>query len=203
MKYIKMFNESINRSDIDAICKKYNIKNYTINNDGSIDVNGNVDLSGKNLNILPLNFRSINGFFDCSNNKLTSLEGSPENIDGFFNCNDNNLTSLKNSPKRINKDFWCGGNKIKNIDYFPKYYKNLCIDNNPIGKILELFIHFDILLDKLPTEDKELISEFIEREIIQQDILLINRLIEFLYDINKSYPKEYIYNLLKDDYTIR
>ena len=35
---------------ISSICKQYNIKNYTINSDGSIDVNGgSVDLSGFGL----------------------------------------------------------------------------------------------------------------------------------------------------------
>jgi hypothetical protein len=28
--------------DIESICKKYGIQNWTINEDGSIDVNGNV-----------------------------------------------------------------------------------------------------------------------------------------------------------------
>ena len=33
--------------EINKICRNYGIKNYTINNDGSINVNGNVDLSEK------------------------------------------------------------------------------------------------------------------------------------------------------------
>ncbi len=39
MKYLKLF-ESF--EDIDKICKKYSIKNYTINTDGSIDVDGDM-----------------------------------------------------------------------------------------------------------------------------------------------------------------
>ena len=35
-----------NSSDIDVICEKYYIKNYTINEDGTIDVNGNVGSIG-------------------------------------------------------------------------------------------------------------------------------------------------------------
>ena len=35
---------------IHDICKRYNIKNYTINPDGSIDVNGDVDLYNKATN---------------------------------------------------------------------------------------------------------------------------------------------------------
>ena len=44
MKYLILF-ESF--EDIDEICRKYNIINYTINSDGTIDVDGNVDLSDK------------------------------------------------------------------------------------------------------------------------------------------------------------
>jgi len=44
-------------SDIDSICKKYYIQNYTINDDGTIDVDGNVNLNVKNLTKLPLKFR--------------------------------------------------------------------------------------------------------------------------------------------------
>ncbi len=58
--------------------EKYNIKNYTINSDEYIDVDGNVDLRCKELeNKLPLKFNKVNSHFSCSCNKLTTLEGSP------------------------------------------------------------------------------------------------------------------------------
>ena len=63
---------------IHSICKKYRITDYTINADGSIDVDGNVNLSDNELTKLPLKFRNISGYFSCENNKLTSLEGFPE-----------------------------------------------------------------------------------------------------------------------------
>ena len=46
MKYLRLF-ESF--EEIDEICREYNISNYTINTDGSIDVNDDVDLCFKNL----------------------------------------------------------------------------------------------------------------------------------------------------------
>ena len=39
----------MNNQEIHNICKKYNITNYSINSDGSIDVEGNVNLVKKNL----------------------------------------------------------------------------------------------------------------------------------------------------------
>ena len=49
---------------ISLICKKYGITNYTINGDGSIDVNGNVNLIGYGLTELPLRFNRVGGFLD-------------------------------------------------------------------------------------------------------------------------------------------
>ena len=60
MRYLRLF-ESFDKSKIDEICRKYDIKNYTINSDGSIDANaGGVGsllyfcLSEKKLTKLPL-----------------------------------------------------------------------------------------------------------------------------------------------------
>lgn len=47
--------------NIESICKKYNIKNYTINSDGTIDVYGNVILSRNYLTKLPLKFGRVSG----------------------------------------------------------------------------------------------------------------------------------------------
>ena len=58
---------------IEEICEKYNIKNYTINPDGYIDVDGYVILSSKGIDKLPLNFNKVTGDFTLSSNGLTTL----------------------------------------------------------------------------------------------------------------------------------
>ena len=63
---------------IKEICIRYKIKNYSINSDGSIDVDDNVNLSFMELSKLPIKFNKVSGCFDCSHNNLTSLEGSPK-----------------------------------------------------------------------------------------------------------------------------
>jgi hypothetical protein len=97
---------------INDICKKYDITNYTINPDGSIDVNGNVNLSYFKLTELPLTFNNVSGWFDCSNNNLTTLKGSPKWVDSTFNCSVNNLTNLEFSPDYVGIDFWCNNNNL-------------------------------------------------------------------------------------------
>jgi len=72
--------------NIEEICKKYWIANYTINSDGYINVDGNVWLDNKNLTKLPLKFNNVTGSFNCLGNKLTSLIGCPNYVGGNFYC---------------------------------------------------------------------------------------------------------------------
>jgi hypothetical protein len=135
---------------ISLICKKYNIKNYTINSDGSIDVDGNVNLYYMELTELPLTFNKVTGHFSCSNNKLTSLKGCPRWIGGFFDCERNNLTSLEFSPDYVGAWFACNHNNL--IDNYcdseiignfyttlkqegVEYYNNIMINYNEWRKL--------------------------------------------------------------------
>ena len=103
--------------EIHSICKKYRIRNYTINLDGSIDVVDSVYLNGRNLTEIPLQFNYVWGSFHCHNNKLTSLKGSPKRLLGqYFQCHHNQLTDLEYFP--IVEDYTrssVGMNPLKSI----------------------------------------------------------------------------------------
>ena len=58
----------MSENEIHRICKEYGIKNYTINSDGSIDVDGNVDITLCYLRSIPVKFNKVTGYFSCSNN---------------------------------------------------------------------------------------------------------------------------------------
>ncbi len=60
---IKLFEQFNNEQETHDICEKYDIENYTINPDGSIDVDGDVDLNNKGIFKIPIKFNRINGFF--------------------------------------------------------------------------------------------------------------------------------------------
>ena len=203
MKYIKLF-ENFNDSDIHEICLKYGITNYTINEDGSIDVNGDVNLNRKGLTKLPLKFRNVTGNFNCSYNELTSLEGSPKSVGGKFNCNDNLLTSLEGSPKSVGGNFRCYNNLLTSLEGSPKYIGGnfncndndiidfigfvepvgyFSCDNNTIHNIWSLF------------EDKEHIELLNEYDCIRGNDIVIDRLNMFLEEIDKPTVKSvYGYN---------
>ena len=87
--------------EIHDICKVYNINNYKINSDGSIDVDGNLTIVNRNLYTIPIKFNKVSGDFDCSWNNLISLENSPIEVGGDFICGFNRLKSLVGSPNKI------------------------------------------------------------------------------------------------------
>jgi len=181
MRYLKLF-ESFEEYGIHKICKQYNIRNYTINNDGSIDVSEFTNLSEKRLMKLPLKFNKItNGSdFYCSYNDLTSLKGSPVEVDGGFFCGQNNLTSFKYAPKIIRYSFNCSNNKINSFEYFPSYIGDLfvCL-NNPIYWVWVLFGD---------TTRIELLNDFdmFRDEETKNPAIVMDRLNDFLLTIGKD-----------------
>jgi hypothetical protein len=99
-----------NFNEIHKICQEYGIRNYTINTDGTIDVDGGVDLSFRELTKLPLKFRNVGGHFNCAANNLTTLEGAPKLVSGYFNCSYNKLTTLVGAPQSVGGHFYCYNN---------------------------------------------------------------------------------------------
>ena len=171
MKYLKLY-ESFN--EIESICKKYGIENYTINADGSIDVDGDVDLDNKGLTKLPLKFGKVSGTFYYRVNKLVSLEGAPKYVGGNFNCYGNQLTSLEGSPKHIAGDFDCSTNQLTSLEHFPKVVVgDIYLYNNPVNDIWLLFYN------------KDYIELFNDYDIIHDDEIIIDRLNDFLQEIGK------------------
>jgi hypothetical protein len=161
--------ESFN--DIFNICRKYKIRNYTINPDGSIDVNGSVALYDEGLIKLPLKFNKVTGFFNCNHNQLTTLEGSPTEVNGDFFCIGNQLTTLEGSPTEVNGDFYCIGNQLTTLEGGPREVGGNfnCSDNqlttleggpkevggrfncyiNPIHEVYKLFPDHKSFIDSL------------------------------------------------------
>ena len=116
MKSYKQFINESKKMDINSICKRFNISNYTINKDGSIDVDGNVNFFNKSLTNIPLKFRNITGDFRLDHNKLTSLEGCPKSVGGDFGCSFNKLTSLEGCPESVGEFFECGSNQLTSLE---------------------------------------------------------------------------------------
>ena len=103
MKHIKPYkifesaspNFPTTREGVIQVCEKYEIKNYAINDDLSIDVDGGVNLNNRGLKYLPLIFNNVSGYLSCYYNNLVSLEGCPQKLGSYFDCSGNELKTLK------------------------------------------------------------------------------------------------------------
>ena len=134
----KIFENKQTDEEIHELCRKYNIKNYTINEDKSIDVDGDVDLFDKGLTKLPLKFRNVSGYFNLSRNKLETLEGSPEIVEGaFFYCNNNRLKTLIGGPKSVSGHFYCSNNKLTTLEGAPEHVGGVFACNHNVLTTLE------------------------------------------------------------------
>ena len=112
--------QQVNKVEIEAWCEEMDIKYYTINSKGEIDVDGRVDigflfLNNKTIEELPYKFGRDNGSFDLSGNtNLTSLKNCPNIVTGNFRCSGcSQLDSLEGCPKEVSGDFWCNDCKRK------------------------------------------------------------------------------------------
>ena len=102
--------------DIEAWCEEMGIRNYTINSQCEIDVDGCVDFRyNENLKELPYKFGSVSDYFSLSGNKsLTSLKNCPDFVGTFFSCSlCLQLDSLEECPKKVIGNFYCNGCKKK------------------------------------------------------------------------------------------
>ncbi len=135
------------REEIKSWLDETGVKGYTIHDDLTVDVAGDVDISYMDLEYIPVQFGVVNSYFNCSNNKLTSLHGSPRECSAFqcshnqlanlhgaprcgeFRCLYNQLTSLIGAPDKC-KFFACSNNQLTNLDGAPRVAtKFLCSQN--------------------------------------------------------------------------
>jgi len=183
MRYLKLFESFEDKTDkwnILKICIKNDIYDYTINPDGSIDVNGDVYLSGKKLTKIPLKFNKVNGYFGCSSNNLISLEGCPKEVNHGFSCYGNKLTSFIHAPKIISGGLDCDNNNIRSFEYFPSYVGvNFWCSGNPIVEIWILF---------QDTKKIELLNDFdmFRDEDTDTPSIIMDRLNDFLLTIGNE-----------------
>ena len=206
MKHIKPYkifesngpNFPTTREEVIEVCNRYEIENYTINDDLSIDVEGHVNLAYKNLEYLPLRFnyvsgdfscydnklktlegcpQTVSGSFDCSNNKLESLEGCPQTVDGNFDCYRNKLITLEGSPSVVNGNLICYVNELETLEGSPKTINGnfLCFVNKL--KDLEYFPEVSDYINIRDNPVNLLVYTFIENE--ETDSFMIEDFIDY------------------------
>lgn len=174
---------------ITTICKIFNIENFQINNDGTVDVLGDVDLSGQNLDKLPLKFRVVRGNFDVRKNCLTSLYKCPETITGDLFCQFNFLTSLRFGPKILCGRYFCSYNQITSLVGIPKNFLNDIICNNNALTTLHgapnVVRNIDISFNNLNN------LKFLPN-VILEDLTCRGNMLNNLFDLTKVFGSIYV-----------
>jgi len=199
IKHYKIFestspNFPSTKEGVIEVCEKYEIENYIINDDLSIDVDGDVELDSKNLKYLPLKFNYVSGYFTCARNKLKTLKGSPQTVNGGFFCHHNELKSLEGCPQTVSGSFYCNNNKLKSLEGCPQTVDGnfICNDNkltdlehfpevngiilliggNPVNLLVYTFIN---------KADSFMIEDFVDYEIVRNgDTVMLDRLQTFI-----------------------
>jgi len=114
--------------------EKYEVQNYTINDDYTIDIKGDVEIIRKYLTKFPdfIQFGKIYGTFNCSLNQLKSLRGSPIEVEKDFYSTENMLSSLEFSPKIVGGNFEVVKNLLKTLKGCPESVGNnfWCLEND-------------------------------------------------------------------------
>lgn len=128
MKYLKKFNESVtfltNREEINRIMDDLDIRDYDIEDDGSVNIYGQqgIQVTFQKINryrrylkkppydekVLPIKFNRVEAAFefrgDYSEPTLTTLEGSPKSC-GSFEIKFANITDLQGSPLHVDRTY--------------------------------------------------------------------------------------------------
>jgi len=122
--------------------------------DGSVRVDGNLDLSVCGLSTFPPDLSEVTDNFYFNRNQFTSLEGMPSIIGGTITLGNNRLTSLKGLPEQINKDLYLNHNLLTSLEDMPgRIWGSLNLSNNLQLTNLDNFpkyVHQEVYLNDIP-----------------------------------------------------
>jgi hypothetical protein len=121
----------MNYKTIEDWCIEFDLFNYRIEENGVVNVNGDVKIKRRELEAIPIQFGIVAADFNCGRNNLLSLHGSPYVVIGNYYCNNNKLTSLKGASDKVGRSFYCDYNDIESLEGSPGSIFNsfYCFDN--------------------------------------------------------------------------
>jgi hypothetical protein len=119
------------REETVAWLEKMKIKNYEIDDNLVVNVQGSVNLDKKGLEYLPVQFGHVGDYFSCRGNKLLSLKGCPHTVEDSMDCAYNKLVTLEYFPKEIGSSCLINNNHLLTLEYCTEniYGRFLCHDN--------------------------------------------------------------------------
>ncbi|ACT51264.1 hypothetical protein [Methylovorus glucosotrophus] len=112
--------EKLNEREVGNWLESYGVRNYTINEDLTVDVKGDVYLKNRGITNIPIQFGKVGKNFHCEGNNLTSLKGCPIEVGNYFDCSNNKLETLEFAPLKVGGSFDCSDNKLVDLKFAPK-----------------------------------------------------------------------------------
>ena len=89
----------------------------TFNDDGTVDVNHDIDFHGLKMDKLPFKFGHVKGYFTINDSKLKTLENMPHTVTGNLNLKGNDFATLHGCPKLVGGSVFIGGcEKISSLE---------------------------------------------------------------------------------------
>jgi len=104
----------------DNLRKLFILSRSTINDDGSVDVNGDVTLPFSTHEI-PVPFRRVSGNFACANTLIKSLHNAPHYVGGSFRCDKTQITSLAFGPEYVGGSYGTYRTNISSLQHISSH----------------------------------------------------------------------------------
>jgi hypothetical protein len=104
--------------NIKAWCESLEITNYTINSDGSVDIQGDISIDSETMDNqlqFPIKLNIVDGNMIIQNAGITSLINMPHTVNGNFQASNCDLISLEGCPKIIKGDFDFTNNSVSSF----------------------------------------------------------------------------------------
>lgn len=117
----------IDFKEIKKLCKKFGLKDFTILENGSVDVNGDVlfdsNIKGMKFEKLPIKFNIVNGDFSLFRYTLENLEGLPTHVGGDFYLYDTKIKTknLVGCPIEVLGDFRLTNMELTSLEGSPEF----------------------------------------------------------------------------------
>ncbi len=118
----------INKELIELFCEEFNIKNYYINDDYSINVYQNVVLDNFIGDELPIKFNKVIGYFSCNKSNIKSFKNFPNFIEENIYLQGNIIENFHGFPKKVKGRIFLWGSTIKSLDGYNCSLKTLFCD---------------------------------------------------------------------------
>ena len=130
MKFMASATRDPKKKEINSNMKKLGIlneKDYTINDDYTVDLKCHTIITAKKIEECPVVFNLCDGNFIWHYTDLKSMKNLPKQVNGNMSVAHNALITLEDCPTLVTDQFNCSGNKLKNLKGCEKMMTKLFI----------------------------------------------------------------------------